>query len=164
MSSTTSNRRPYGRGPPTTGYVRRGSVPSKPQGAPVALRKPVFTTIDQLRPQTHGHTLVARVIEARTVLDKPSPHLGRSRLAECLVGDQTGTILFTARNDQVDLVKPDTTVIFRNARIDMFKGTMRLAVDKWGRIEVTDPADFTVNQDNNMSLLEYELVNVVDEE
>ncbi|TVU06202.1 hypothetical protein EJB05_49402, partial [Eragrostis curvula] len=50
---------------------------------------------------THGHTLVARVVSARTVLDKPSPHLGRSRLAECLVGDQTGTILFTARNDQV---------------------------------------------------------------
>jgi replication factor A1 len=63
----------------------------------------------------------------------------------------------------VDLVKPDTTVIFRNARIDMFKGTMRLAVDKWGRIEVTDPADFVVNQENNMSNVEYELVDVVEE-
>jgi replication factor A1 len=63
----------------------------------------------------------------------------------------------------VDLVKSDTTVIFRNARIDMFKGTMRLAVDKWGRIEVTDPADFVVNQENNMSNVEYELVDVVEE-
>ncbi|TVU01484.1 hypothetical protein EJB05_53061, partial [Eragrostis curvula] len=41
---------------------------------------------------THGHTLVARVVSARTVLDKPSLHLGRSRLTECLVGDQIGTI------------------------------------------------------------------------
>ena len=45
----------------------------------------------------------------------------------------------------------------------MFKGSMRLAVDKWGRIEVTDPANFVVKEDNNISLVEYELVNVVEE-
>lgn len=60
----------------------------------------------------------------------------------------------------VDLMKPETTVIIRNAKIDMFKGSMRLAVDKWGRIEVTEPASFTVKEDNNLSLIEYELVNV----
>lgn len=63
----------------------------------------------------------------------------------------------------VDLMKADTTVILRNAKIDMFKGSMRLAVDKWGRIEVADPADFTVKQDNNLSLIEFELVTVVEE-
>jgi replication factor A1 len=45
----------------------------------------------------------------------------------------------------------------------MFKGSMRLAVDKWGRIEVTEPAKFIVKEDNNLSLVEYELVNVVEE-
>jgi replication factor A1 len=60
----------------------------------------------------------------------------------------------------VDLMKPDSTVIIRNAKIDMFKGSMRLAVDKWGRIEVTEPASFSVKEDNNLSLVEYELVNV----
>jgi replication factor A1 len=64
-------------------------------------------------------------------------------------------ILFT-----VDLMKADSTVIIRNAKIDMFKGSMRLAVDKWGRIEVTEPASFNVKEDNNLSLVEYELVNV----
>lgn len=63
----------------------------------------------------------------------------------------------------VDLMKPGTTVILRNAKIDMFKGTMRVAVDKWGRIEVAEPATFVVKEDNNLSLIEYELVNVVDE-
>jgi replication factor A1 len=58
-------------------------------------------------------------------------------------------------------VKPGTTVIFRNARIDMFKDTMRLAVDKWGLIEVIEnPVWFGVNEDNNVSEVEYELVNV----
>lgn len=59
-------------------------------------------------------------------------------------------------------MQADTTVIIRNAKIDMFKGSMRLAVDKWGRIEVTEPACFTVKEENNLSLVEYELVNVVE--
>lgn len=60
----------------------------------------------------------------------------------------------------VDLMKPNATLIIRNAKIDMFKGSMRLAVDKWGRIEATEPANFVVNEENNLSLVEYELVNV----
>jgi len=61
------------------------------------------------------------------------------------------------------MMKAGATVIIRNAKIDMFKGSMRMAVDKWGRVEVTDPADFEVKEDNNLSLVEYELVNVVEE-
>lgn len=64
---------------------------------------------------------------------------------------------------EVDLMKEGTTVTLRNAKIDMFKGSMRLAVDKWGRVEVTEPGNFTVKEDNNLSLIEYELVNVVEE-
>lgn len=62
----------------------------------------------------------------------------------------------------MDLAKEGATVILRNAKIDMFKGSMRLAVDKWGRVEVTEPASFSVKEDNNLSLIEYELVNVVE--
>ena len=61
----------------------------------------------------------------------------------------------------MDLMKENSTVILRNAKIEMFKGSMRLAVDKWGRVEITDPADFTVKEDNNLSLLEFEQVTVV---
>ncbi|KAI7996760.1 DEAD-box ATP-dependent RNA helicase 56 [Camellia lanceoleosa] len=39
----------------------------------------------------------------------------------------------------------------------MFKGSMRLAVDKWGRVEVTEPASFIVKDDNNLSLLKLSL-------
>jgi|UniRef100_A0A2N9INS2 replication factor A1 len=130
------------------------------------LRKPVFTKVDQLRPGTTGHTLTVKVVSTKMVLQKgraDGPQVRQMRIAECLVGDETGMIIFTARNDQVDLMKEGSTVILRNAKIDMFKGSMRLAVDKWGRVEVTEPADFTVKEDNNLSLIEYELVNVVEE-
>jgi replication factor A1 len=42
----------------------------------------------------------------------------------------------------------------------MFKGSMRLAVDKWGRVEVAEPANFAFRENNNLSLVEYELVTV----
>ncbi|XP_073050227.1 uncharacterized protein At4g28440-like [Primulina eburnea] len=131
-----------------------------------ALRKPVFTKVDQLRPGTNGHNLVVKVVSSNTVMQKgrpDRPQVGQVRIAECLVGDETGVIVFTARNDQVKIMNPDATVIMRNAKIDMFKGSMRLAVDKWGRLEVTEPASFTVKEDNNLSLVEYELVNVSEE-
>eukprot|EP00252_Welwitschia_mirabilis_P023614 TRINITY_DN6726_c0_g1_i1.p1 TRINITY_DN6726_c0_g1~~TRINITY_DN6726_c0_g1_i1.p1 ORF type:complete len:133 (+),score=26.79 TRINITY_DN6726_c0_g1_i1:210-608(+) len=125
------------------------------------LRKPVFTKVDQLTPGTSGHNLVVKVLNSNVVLEK---RRGRQmRLAECLVGDETGVILFAARNEQVDIMKEGATVILRNAKIDMFKGTMRLAVDKWGRIEVTEPANFAVKDDNNLSHVEYELVDVAEE-
>ncbi|XP_076957149.1 uncharacterized protein At4g28440-like [Bidens hawaiensis] len=127
-------------------------------------RKPVFTKVDNLRPGTSGHNLLVKVVTSNLVLQKGRPDDHRQmRIAECLVGDETGTILFTARNNQVELMKADSTVILRNAKIDMFKGSMRLAVDKWGRVEVTEPANFVVKEYNNLSLVEYELVNVVEE-
>uniref|UniRef100_A0ACD5VKV0 Uncharacterized protein n=1 Tax=Avena sativa TaxID=4498 RepID=A0ACD5VKV0_AVESA len=138
--------------------------------AAAAKRKPVFIKVDQLKPVTSGHTLVAKVLSSKTVLQKaragagagpgPGPAAKPTKIAECLIGDETGCVLFTARNEQVDMLKPGNTVIIRNAKIDMFKGSMRLAVDKWGRVEVTEAASFDVKEDNNLSLVEYELVNV----
>ncbi|KAL1325243.1 hypothetical protein HN51_035326 [Arachis hypogaea] len=144
--------------------------------AVAAKRKPVFIKVDQLKPGTNGHTLTVKVVSSKPVktvgtkgprssssmlLSRPSRR--PSRISECLIGDETGTVIFTARNEQVDVMNPGATLILRNAKIDMFKGSMRLAVDKWGRIEVTEPASFQVKEDNNLSLVEYELVNVVEE-
>ncbi|KAJ3695242.1 hypothetical protein LUZ60_000619 [Juncus effusus] len=131
-------------------------------GAPVvAKRKPVFVKVESLKPGTMGHTLTAKVVASKPVAGKAAPNSRAAKIAECLVGDETGCIMFTARNEQVELMKEGSTVIIRNAKIDMFKGSMRLAVDKWGRIEVSpEPATFTVKEDNNLSLVEYELVSV----
>eukprot|EP00250_Pteridium_aquilinum_P016034 c22907_g1_i1 orf=603-1043(-) len=137
----------------------------KPGNAPGKLRKPVFVKVDHLQPGTAGHTLTVKVVSSKTVLQRARPIINNVRgvrIAECVVGDETGTIIFTARNEQVDLMNPGVTVNLRNARIDMFKGCMRLAVDKWGRVEVTEPSDFVVKEDNNLSSVEYELVSVAE--
>ncbi|OAY78186.1 Uncharacterized protein ACMD2_15189, partial [Ananas comosus] len=82
-----------------------GGVAAKP-----AMRKPVFTKVDQLKPGTSGHTLTVKVVSSETVLHKgravpSSANLRRTRIAERLVGDETGTIVFTARNEQGEPLK-----------------------------------------------------------
>ncbi|KFK24424.1 hypothetical protein AALP_AAs55026U000300 [Arabis alpina] len=155
--------------PPPRRHGRNPPPPSRTQNQPQQQtqekRKPVFVKVDQLKPGTSGHTLTVKVVDQisvppKTTATATSSHLRPARISECLVGDETATILFTARNDQVELMKPGATVNLRNAKIDMFKGSMRLAVDKWGRIEVTEPVEIVVQEDNNLSLVEYELVNV----
>ena len=67
-------------------------------------RKPVFTKVDNLRPGTSGHNLIVKVVSANLVLQKGKPDDRQMRIAECLVGDETGSILFTARNNQGNFV------------------------------------------------------------
>lgn len=68
---------------------------------------------------------------------------------------------FDRIKDQIDVVQPGQTIIVRNGKVDMYKGFMRLAVDKWGKLEkAPTPASFEVNEKNNLSAVEYELVNV----
>lgn len=87
-------------------YQMATTAPQQQQqgdNAKPGLRKPVFITVDQLKPGTSGHTLTVKVLESKTVLQKGrsvSQHLRQTRIAECLVGDETGTIVFTARNEQ----------------------------------------------------------------
>lgn len=78
-------------------------------GTSTVKRKPVFVKVEQLKPGTTGHTLTVKVIDANIVVPvtrkaRPASSLSRpsqpSRIVECLIGDETGCILFTARNDQ----------------------------------------------------------------
>lgn len=125
----------------------------------VEKRPPVFTTIDKLRPDTSGHNLVVKVVDVKVVLTRQGTRLQQqSRIAECLIGDQTGVIIFTARNEQVDTVQEGEYLILRNAKIDMYKGSMRLAVNQWGKVERMEKQDFEPKVDHNLSLVEYELV------
>lgn len=100
------------RGPRNPQQNRRGrGGGGNAAGVNQGLRKPVFVKVDQLKPGTYGHTLTVKVLDANTVLSKkprnptsfrapPLQQQQPTRIAECLVGDDTGTILFTARNDQ----------------------------------------------------------------
>ncbi|KAJ8758946.1 hypothetical protein K2173_003184 [Erythroxylum novogranatense] len=105
------------------------------------LRKPVFTKVDQLRPGTSGHTLTVKVVSTKMVLQKgraDGPQIRQMRIAECLVGDETGMIIFTARNDQGDVCYPYFTGIlsFYHHIMISFVGLELIALLCFGRINM----------------------------
>lgn len=53
--------------------------------------------VNQLRPLDSGVNVTVKVISKKPIAQ-------RNRLAECLVGDETGIIIFTTRNDQGNYV------------------------------------------------------------
>lgn len=83
-----------------------------------ALRKPVFCKVDQLLPGTRGHTIIVKVVSVKLVDQNDRPDglkLRHMRMAECLVGDETGTIIFTARHEQGILITSTLLQVFLTA-------------------------------------------------
>lgn len=121
------------------------------------------TTVQALRPDTEGHDLTVKVLSSHAVQRQGRNPSGNAPppLAECLVGDDTGVVIFTARNDQVELVKPGKVLSLRGAKVDMFKGSLRLVVPNTGSIEVAASVKLEPKVDNNISLIEYELVPII---
>ena len=81
----------------------------------------------------------------------------KTRCADVLIGDETGCVLFTAVNDQIDTLQPGKSVLIRNFRIDMVRSMMRVSVDDlWGAVEKFEPGlRCEVNTRNNLSIQEY---------
>ncbi len=74
---------------------------SKQFGRMSEKKQPVFKQVAELRPGTSGHNLRVKVVESKVVVDRQRGPKGQPlKVAECIVGDQTATIVFTARNEQ----------------------------------------------------------------
>lgn len=83
------------------------------------------------------------------------------KLAECVIGDDTGSSKFLARDAQLDVITEGETITLMNAHAKIIHGFMRLEVDKWGIVKPAAEADkltCEVNTENNLSEVEYELV------
>lgn len=87
------------------------------------------------------------------------------RLAECEVGDETGTVLLRARDGQISLLqeicKQKAAAVLRNCSIELYQGKyIRLAVSKWGKIAMfpdgissTPLPPTSINDDVRLSVL-----------
>ncbi len=74
------------------------------------------------------------------------------RVAEALVGDETGTVYMTLWDDVLDAVEEGMVLNIKDAYINLFRGSMRLNLGRYGSYDVLDEAPFDdVNMDNNLS-------------
>jgi replication factor A1 len=77
---------------------------------------------------------------------------GARRVVEALVGDDTASIYLTLWDDAIDKVKEGQILNIKNAYVNLFRGSMRLNLGRFGSYELAESAPFEeVNLDNNLS-------------
>ncbi len=110
-----------------------------------------FISVGDLTPTSRRVNLKVKVVnvsEAREVVSRRdgSTH----RVAEALVGDETGSILLTLWDDAISNISPETSLKIENGYVSLFRGQMRLNLGRYGSFEVIDE-EIEANVDNNLS-------------
>jgi len=114
--------------------------------------------IGELTPSSREVNVVVKVVsksETRSVTS------GRDytihRVADALVGDETGCIYLTLWDDNIDKINEEDTLSINNGYINLFRGSMRLNIGRYGSFEVMKESPISeVNIDNNLSSKQYE--------
>lgn len=115
-----------------------------------------FSKVKDLSPSTKQVNLVAKVVsvgERRTIDSK----FGGSRsLAEAVVGDETGTVIFSLWEGQIDQIGTGDVLQVTNGYVSLVRGRMRLNVGKYGSFEKVTQAIPDVNGQNDLSAQEHD--------
>ena len=107
--------------------------------------------VSEIRPGMKNIDVVVRVVEVFPVREDTSRKDGRThRVEEVLVGDETGSVILSLWNDDVGRVREGDVIKIENGYTTVVRGSLRLNVGKYGKIEHTDE-EVEANLDNNLS-------------
>ena len=81
-----------------------------------------------------------------------------TKVAEVIVGDETGCVNFLAKDDTLKMLKTGEVYQFLNAHAAVVKEHMRLDIDKWAQLKPSDKKVSAINTKNNLSDEEYEKI------
>jgi len=108
--------------------------------------------VAELSPEAKNVNIVVKVIKIMEVKEVTDRVSGRTnRVAEAEVGDETGKVLLTLWNENIDKVKEGENIEIRNGYVGFFKGGMRLNVGRQGQLLHSDEEIGEINEENNMS-------------
>ena len=121
-------------------------------------RSDELVKIGDLTTYSRGVNTVAKVISKTEVREVTSRSDGTShRVCEALIADDTGSVYMSLWDDNVDNVVEDQVLQVSNGYINLFRGSMRLNIGKYGSYEEVEEAPFAdVNLDNNLSSRQYD--------
>jgi len=111
-----------------------------------------FVKVDALKPSLRSVNVTVKVV------DIGDPHSVTSRkdiivhrVAEALVGDETGSVLLNLWDDQIDTFNNDDVIEVQNGYTSLFRGFLRLNIGRHGTAEKVDTEIGEVNTENNLS-------------
>lgn len=114
--------------------------------------------IADLTPRTRSFKVTFKVLsvgEERSVMSRRDGM--EHRVADVLVGDETGTVIFSAWDSDIERMKDlvGETVTLKNGYVSLFRGSLRLGLGRYGSIEPANENIDNVNAENNVSEKEF---------
>jgi replication factor A1 len=112
--------------------------------------------VGELRTYSRRINLVAKIVEKgdeREVFS--SSDRRRHRVAEALVADDTASVLLTLWDDNVDRFEVGDIIQISNGYANLFRGSLRLNIGRYGSAEKVDLDIGEVNTENNLSIKQY---------
>ena len=109
--------------------------------------------VDELTPRTGRVNMPVKVIS----LDEPRSMDNGTVVCEGLVGDETGTVIMSFWNDEIEVAQNDVVLDLKDARANLVRGHMRLSLGKKGSMKESTTVLDTIKQSVNLSDLEYEM-------
>ena len=115
-------------------------------------RKPIDVKVSELTPRHKHVNLRVKVVEIATPRAVVSRRDGSThRIADVIVGDETGIIKMTLWDEKIDMISVGDIIMLKNAYVTVFRGGMQLNIGKYGTIEIVGGKDIDVFKDNDMS-------------
>ena len=109
--------------------------------------------VDELTPRTGRVNMPVKVIS----LDEPRSMDNGTMVCEGLVGDETGTVIMSFWNDEIEVAQTDVVLDLKDARANLVRGHMRLSLGKKGSMKESNTNLDDIKQSVNLSDLEYEM-------
>ena len=116
-----------------------------------------FIKIEKLTPDSREVNLIAKVVSKSQVRNVTGRDYSAHRVADALVGDETGCVYLSLWDDNIDRINEGITIRITNGYVNLFRGNMRLNTGRYGSLELLDESPITeVNTKNNLSEKQYE--------
>jgi replication factor A1 len=111
-----------------------------------------FIKIENLKTYTRRANLRVKVVskgEPKNVVSKRDD--STYRVAEALVGDETGCILLNLWDEDIGRIEAGDVIQIRNGYVSLFRGSMRLNIGKYGKAVKLEEDMAKVKTENNLS-------------
>jgi len=113
--------------------------------------------IEKLTPQSREVNIIVKVVSKSEVRNVTGRDYSVRKVADALVGDETGCVYMTLWEDNIDKINDEATIRITNGYVNLFRGNMRLNIGRYGSFEVLKESPIAkVNTENNLSDKRYE--------
>ncbi len=113
--------------------------------------------VEKLTPSSREVNTIVKVVSKSPIRNVTGRDYSVRRVADALVGDETGCVFLTLWDDNIDKINEEATISITNGYVNLFRGNMRLNIGRYGSFELLEESPIAeVNTGNNLSDKRYE--------